>query len=154
MNSPWSRDAFSGAPTEVRWTCPDCGHTGKAPLRGPQRPIPSPLVTMGVVLKPPARPRKSRTTVVQKFTLCESCEVDNMLLTRLPEMDRMIVLRHVYRLGVITRRQMIEEQIKVYLGALDDAAYLLMNERKVIISAKRVMALREELARLSGGEPR
>jgi len=148
MNNPWSRDVSSGASTEVKWTCPDCGHAGTMSLPGPERSSTRPFVTMGVSLKPPARPKWYETPVVRRFTLCRQCDVDNTLLHGLPEMERMVMLRHVYRLGVISRRQLIEEQIKVYIDALDDPAYLRLSENKVIVSAARVRTLRERLAAL------
>lgn len=151
--NPWSRDLSSPLPTElVRWTCTDCGHTGMIDQSRLERPAPQLFVTMGVSLKPPARPGRTGTYGVRKFTLCRQCDVDNMLLQGLPEMERMVVLRHVYRLGVITRRQLIEEQIKLYTDALDDPAYLRMPENKIIVSASRVRTLRVELAALGGAD--
>lgn len=149
MTSPWSRDSSSGLPTaQVRWTCADCGHTGMIAQSRMERQVPRPFVTMGVSLKPPVRPRRFETPGVRRFTLCQQCDVDNMLLEGLPEMERMTILRHVHRLGVITRRQLIEEQIKLYMDALDDPAYLRMPEIKVIVSASWVRTLRERLAAL------
>ena len=151
--SPWSRDSSSGALTEVRWTCPDCGHAGTISLPSPGRPSPRPFVTMGVSIKPPVRPKWFETPALRRFTPCRQCDVDNTLLQGLPEMERMVILRHVYRLGVISRRQLIEEQIKLYMGALDEPAYLRLSENKVIVSAARVRTLRESLAALEEADP-
>ena len=145
---PWSRDASSGAPTEVCWTCPDCGHSGTINPPRPERPSPRPFVTMGVSIRPPVRPKWFETPAPRRFTPCWQCDVDNTLLQGLPEMERMAILRHVYRLGVISRRELIKEQIKLYMGALDEPAYLRLSENKVIVSAARVRTLRESLAAL------
>ena len=108
---------------------------------------------MGVSLRPPVRPKWFETPALRRFTPCQQCDVDNTLLHGLPEMERMVMLRHVYRLGVISRRQLIEEQIKVYMDALDDPAYLRLSENKVIVSAARVRTLRQALAALEEPDP-
>ena len=108
---------------------------------------------MGVSLRLPLRPKWFETPALRMFTPCRQCDVDNTLPHGLPEMERMVMLRHVYRLGVISRRQLIEEQIKVYMGALDDPAYLRLSENKVIVSAARVRTLRERLAAIEATDP-
>jgi hypothetical protein len=108
---------------------------------------------MGVSLKPLVRPKRFETPALRMFTPCRQCDVDNTLLHGLPEMERMVMLRHVYRLGVISRRQLIEEQIKVYMVVLDDPAYLRLSENKVIVSAARVRTLCQALAALEEPDP-
>jgi hypothetical protein len=108
---------------------------------------------MGVSIKLPVRPKWFETPALRRFTPCRQCDVDDTLLQGLPEMERMAILRHVYRLGVISRRQLIEEQIKLYMGALDEPAYLRLSENKVIVSAARVRTLRESLAALEEADP-
>ena len=151
---PWSRSCSSRLPAEeAQWTCPDCGHTGMTARSPLEKLAPTPFVTMGVRLKRPSRLRRFTIPAARRFTLCGQCDLDNMVLHGLPELERMVMLRHVHRLGVISRRQLIEEQIMVYVEVLDDSASFRMPEDKVIISASRLRTLRAELAALEEADP-
>lgn len=154
--SPWTRGTSPHAPPDGRFsTCPECGFDGVPLLPWPGRPSPLPLVTMGVVLKPQSRQRRaSRFPVVGAPAPCPECAVDDMLMRGLPEMEQLVVLRHVYRLGVISHRQLIIEKIALFTGAVDGDKYLRLSDIRISVLASRVMNWRKNLTATDSADSR